>query len=210
MQREQEALELFEKDRMEREAILRRAESLQEEKRKRQEEAELEQRRRQNQLDDENVKLAWMSFEAVLAEFEAEVFNLNDLWRRKEQRDEVYASFDRAKDTTEAYWAHKYSHEFRLVCPEGGMPLEEKEHRLRDLMATPEGPVEELRVETITLLELIRARIVKKLSEDDPMITSVDGILANIAKSTDGVEAASLFAKQLSKWGELKKVKNLV
>lgn len=197
-----------EKDRIEREEILRRAQEMQEEKRKREEEQEVERRRRQNQLDDENVKLAWMSYEATLAEFESEVFSLNDTWRRKEWRDGLYTSFDNAREVTEQYWAHKYSQEFRLVSPEGGMPLTEKELRLKDLMATPAGPKELERVETLTLLDLVRARIIKKLSAEDPMIKSIDGIMSSLQKSTDTVESAALFAKQVAKWGETKKAKS--
>lgn len=178
--------------------------------RRRTEEREVEERRRRNQLDDENIKLAWMSYEAVLGEFEAEVFDKNGSWRRRERRDEVYASFDSACAVTEQYWAHKYHQEFLLVCPEGGMPLGEKEHRLRDLMATPEGPKEMTRVETLSLLELARARIVKKVSDADPMVKSIDSVAAALMLSTESVESSNIFAKQIAKWGETKKTKNMV
>ena len=206
--REAEKLEQEEKDRIEREEILAEAARMQEEMRLRQEEKEIEEKRRQNQLDDENVKLAWMSFEAVVLEFEASIFNKHETSLRKERRDEIFAAFDRAVDETESYWANKYSQEYRLVCPEGGMPVEEKEHRLIDLMATPEGPKEMDRVESLTLLALVRARIVKKRGEDDPMINSIDGITSSLQDSLDTIESASLFAKQISKWGESKKAKN--
>jgi hypothetical protein len=170
----------------------------------------VEERRRRNQLDDENVRLAWMSYEALAAAFEGQVFARGDTARRKQGRDGVFAGFDLAVSVTEAHWAHKYKQEYSLVCPEGGMPRAEKEHRLRDLLASPAGPAEQERVETVSVLELVRARILRKLPEGDPLVASIDGILAGLAVSTDTIQSASIFAKQISKWGETKKAKSVV
>jgi hypothetical protein len=113
-----------------------------------------EKRRKEMAAEDRFLKLYWVALDEKRHLFEAEEFLVDDSWKRREKRLELYDLFDSYIGASDEYWDKKDAKELELMKGTD----EDHEARFKDLMKTPDGKV---------TFEFTRIKIAFKLKNEE-------------------------------------------
>eukprot|EP00605_Chrysophyceae_sp_TOSAG23-4_P002503 GSChrysophyteH1.ASY1.ANO1.2766.1 assembled CDS len=96
-----------------------------------------EQKRKEMSAEDRFMKLYWVALDEKRSKFEATEFLVDDSWKRREMRLELYDLLDSYKQAADEYWENKDAKELEVMCGTD----EDHEARYKDLIKTPDGKV---------------------------------------------------------------------
>lgn len=98
---------------------------------------EEEARKREMAAEDRFMKLYWLALDQKRAEFEDDEFLVDDAWRRKEARLELYALLDSYQKASDEYWSKMDVKDLDLMIGTDA----DHDARFKDLLKTPDGKV---------------------------------------------------------------------
>jgi hypothetical protein len=132
--RKQQAQRLLEEKRLAQEALAAAAD---EELKAIERSKEEEKRRKEMNAEDRFLKLYWLALDEKRKVFEQDEFLVEDSWRRKEAKEELYGLLDSYKQASDEYWSVKDEKERLLMCGTD----EDHEARYKDYIKVLDGQV---------------------------------------------------------------------
>lgn len=122
----------------------------------RQLEREKEQKQRRDELtaEDRPMKVSWFNLEAMRNAFEDDEFTVDEVWRRKEARMDLFRLFDLFVEASNEYYKMKDQKEMDITIGTD----KDHEARYQDYIKTPEGALDYQRVLAKTALESLQVK----------------------------------------------------